>query len=99
MPAQLAPRRAAVEGLPHVLRRGVEDVRIDRREDDREGPLPTLDDGGGILAGEETRVRVHLAQIAGPGIEPGDEAAVVRSGEKHVEVLRIGRDIAVLVAA
>ena len=34
--ADLVPRLAAVGRLPDVLRRGVEHVRIDRREDDRD---------------------------------------------------------------
>ena len=97
--ADLLPRLSLVGGLPDVLRRGVEDGRIERREDDRERPLPALDHRRRVLAREEARVRVHLAQLSRAPVQPGDEAAVVRAGEEDVDVLRIRRDVAVLVAA
>ena len=58
--ADLVPGLAAVRRLPHVLRRGVEHVRIDRREDDRVGPLPAFDQRAGRFAGEEARIRRPL---------------------------------------
>src|SRR5262249_57555388 len=97
--ADLRRRLPVVGRLPDGLRGREQDVRIDWREDDGEGPLPALDDRRGVLAREESRIRIDLAQVAGPAIEAGDEAAVVRSGEEDVDVLRIRRDVAVLVAA
>ena len=72
-PLIAVPGLSAVGRLPHVLRRGVEHVRIDGREDDRERPLPALLHRARRLAREEARIRAHLAQLAGAAIEPREE--------------------------
>ena len=93
------PRVAAIRRLPHVLRRGVEDVGIDVGEDDRVRPLPAFLDRARRLAGEEARVGADLLQLAGAAIQPRDERAVIRAGVVDVEILWIGRDVAGLTAA
>src|SRR5439155_26732863 len=97
--ADRIPRLAAVGRLPHALRRGVEDVRIDRGEDDRISPLPALDDRGRVLAREEARIGSDLALLTGAAIESREERSVVRAGEEDVHVFRVGRDVARLAAA
>ena len=91
---------AAVRRLPDVLRRGVEHVRVDRREDDRVRPLPALLHGARRLAREDPRIRVHLARLAGAcGSSASGSAPLLPSREEHVGVVRVRRDVAVLRAA
>src|SRR5262249_31939087 len=103
VPCQIAadslPCLTAVGGLPHMLRRGVEDCWIDGRENDRVGPLPPLLERARGLAGEEARIGAYFPQLTGPAIEPRQECAVVRAGVEDVRILRVWRNIARLAAS
>jgi hypothetical protein len=82
-----------------VLRRGVQHVRVDRREDDGIRPLPPLLHRARRLTLEHARVWVHFAQLSRAPVESGEEAAVVRATEEDIDVLRVGGDVPGLAAA
>ena len=63
--ADLLPALAFVGGLPEMLRRRVEHLRIERRKHDRERPLPALLQRARGHAGEEQRIHLHVAHLAG----------------------------------
>ena len=88
-----------VRRLPQPVRGRVEDVRVERREDDGERPLPALHHLARRLARVEPRVGVHLARGAEAPVEAVDVAPVVRSREEDVEVLGVRRDVARLPAS
>ena len=96
--ADALPALAVVGGAPDVLRRGVEHLRIDRREHDRVGPLEAFLDVDRGIPHRVVRIDVDRALLAGLAIEAAQVAAVA-AGEEHVEVFRIGRDVAALAAA
>ncbi len=76
------PGLALIGGLPEMLRRGVENVRIDGIEDDGEGPLPALLERAGRHAGEEQRVHLHVAHVAGVAIVTGEQRALAAGIEE-----------------
>ena len=85
--ADRLPVVSPVRRHPQPVRGRVEDVRIERREDDGEGPLPAFHHLARRLARVEPRVGGHLARRAEPPVEAVDVAPVVRSREEDVEVL------------
>ena len=93
------PGLAAVRRSPEVLRRRVEDGRIDGRKEDGVRPLPPFNERARGFAREEPRVRADLAHLAGPAIEPGEKRPVVRARVEHVGILRVGSDVARFAAA
>ena len=103
VPREIARERRpvlpAVGRHPEPLRRHVEPFGIDRREEDREGPLPAFLDVARRLAGVEPGVRVHFARETGATIELVEVAAVVRARVEEVGVDRIGADVSWLAAA
>src|SRR4029078_730742 len=98
VPGQIAtdllPRLAAVRRLPDVLRRCVENVWIDRGEDDRKVPLPALDQRARRFAGEHTRVGTDLACLVGLSVQTNEKRSVVATRVEDVGIPRVGRDVA-----
>ncbi|MDZ7632272.1 MAG: hypothetical protein U5K74_13230 [Gemmatimonadaceae bacterium] len=84
---------------PEALRRDEEQLGVDLREDDREGPLPAFPDLLRRLARVEPRIRVHFARLPGATIELVEVGAVVGAGVEEVRIERIGRDVAGLTTA
>ena len=85
-------------GFPEVLRRGIENVRIDRRKYDRERPLPAFLERAGRHSGEEQWIHVDGPRFAGAAIVAGDDPGLI-AAVKDVGVLWIGRDVPGLAAA
>src|SRR3954467_3535987 len=81
-----------------MLRRGVEDARILRREDDRIRPLPALGEHARRLAGEEARIDLNVANLAVGAIVACEQRTLAAGGD-DVRVARVGRDVARLAAA
>ena len=81
-----------------MLGRGIKNLRIDRREDDRVGPLGPLRYRAGRLAGKEPRVHLDIPAFAIAPVVTGQQAALA-PGVEDVRVLRVGCDVARLAAA
>ena len=96
--ADALPALAFVGGLPDVLRRRVQRLRIGRRDDDRKRPLESLGDVRGREAHRIVRPDVDRAALAGPAVDARQQAAVA-AGVEDVDVPRVGRDVAALAAA
>src|SRR5205823_4202663 len=80
---------AAVQRLPHDVRREQEHVRIDSREDERRRAQRAI-----VRRAAATNTWANLLHVAGATIVAGDLAAV-----DDVGVERIGRRVAVLLDA
>ena len=91
--AQGLPGFSGVGGPPEPIRRRVQRIGIEEREDDGERPLPPLHHVVGRLARIEPGIRAHLARRAQTAVVPVDVATVVRSREEDVQVLGIRRDV------
>ena len=81
-----------------LLRRGVDRLLVDRREDDRERPLEAFGDAFRSVAHRVVGPDVDVALLAGAAIEARQQAAVA-AGVIDVGIERIRRDVAALAAA
>src|SRR5213078_3613560 len=78
-----------------MLRRNVHCLRIERIENDREGPLPAFFQGARWFAREESRIRLNVARLAGAAIVTRNQSALT-AGIKDVRVSRTRRDVTAL---
>src|SRR5438128_9805147 len=81
-----------------MLGRSVEHLGIEWREDDGEGPLPTLFQIFRGHAGEEQRVDLDVARGAGAAIEAREKRALT-SGVEQIRIGGMRRDVAAFAAA
>src|SRR3954465_312027 len=81
-----------------MLRRGVEDARILRREDNRIRPLPALGEHARRLAGEEARVDLDVADLAVGAIVAREQRALAARID-DVGIARVWRDVSRFAAA
>ncbi len=89
---------AVVHGAPEVLRTGVHDAGVERVEDDGEGPLPAFLERAGRFAGEEERVDLDVARVAGAAVEAREQGALA-AGVEEVGIGGVRRDVAAFAAA
>ena len=92
------PRLTFVRGLPKVLRRCVNDFRIERREDDWKCPLPSLGKSARRFAGKEARIYLHVPYLPVAPIV-SREKCTLTAGVNDVGVRWIRRDVAALTTA
>src|SRR6058998_3226395 len=81
-----------------MLGRDVKRLRIKRREDNGEGPLPALLERARGLDREKSWIRLDVANLTGAAIVAGDQGALA-ARIKHVWVCRTWRNVTALAAA
>ena len=91
--AQDVPRVAGVGRPPKPVGRHIQHILVDRRKDNGERPLPTLDHFAGWLTRVEPRIGGHLAGRIKRSVVFVDVAAIVGTGVEDIQVLRVRCDV------
>src|ERR1051326_4582067 len=92
-----APALSVISRLPQVLGRNVKRLWIQRRKDDRKGPLPTLFQGAGGFTREKSGIRLNVPSFAIASIIAGDQCTLA-ARIKNVCIDRARRDVTTLAA-